>query len=64
MKQYSDWHCSARNTVSYQRSNVPIGRLFSKFNHTTMVNIINTIMDTSEYLASKGGTNTIKFYKY
>lgn len=64
MKQYSDWHCSLRNIVNYQRSKVPIGRLFSKFNHTTMVNIINTIMDTYEYIASKGGTNTIKFYKY
>ena len=64
MKQYSDWHCTMRNNVNYQRSSVPIGRLFSKFNHKTMVSIINTIMDTSEYIASKGGTNTIKFYKY
>lgn len=64
MKQYSDWHCGTRNTVAYQRSNIPIGRLFSKFNHKTMVSIINTIMDTSEYIAIKGGTNTIKFYKY
>lgn len=64
MKQYSDWHCTTRNNVSYQGSSVPIGRLFSKFNHKTMVSIINTIMDTSEYIASKGGTNTIKFYKY
>lgn len=64
MKQYSDWHCTQRRSVSYQRSSVPIGRLFSKFNHKTMVSIINTIMDTSEYIATKGGTNTIKFYKY
>lgn len=64
MKQYSDWHCTIRSTVNYQRSMVPIGRLFSKFNHKTMVSIINTIMDTSEYVAIKGGTNTIKFYKY
>lgn len=64
MKQYSDWHCTMRKNVNYQRSSVPIGRLFSKFNHKTMVSIINTIMDTSEYIASKGGTNTIKFYKY
>lgn len=64
MKQYSDWHCTQRNSVNYQRSSVPIGRLFSKFNHKTMVSIINTIMDTSEYIAIKGGTNTIKFYKY
>lgn len=64
MKQYNDWFCTMGSGVSYQRTSVAIGRLFSKFNHKTMVSIINTIMDTSEYIAAKGGTNTLKFYKF
>lgn len=63
MKQYDDWHCSNKS-VTYNGSSVYLGTLFSRFNHDSMVKIINTIMDTSEYLAEKGGTNTIKFHKY
>lgn len=33
---------------------------YSRYNKTSLINTINTIPDTSAYLASNGGTNTIK----
>lgn len=35
--------------------------LYSRYNHRSMVNTINSLPDTSTFLASNGGTNTIKF---
>ena len=35
---------------------------YSRYNHDSAVNTINSLPDTSAYLASAGGTNTIKFY--
>lgn len=35
--------------------------LYSRYNHRSMVNTINTLPDTSTFLASNGGTNTIAF---
>jgi hypothetical protein len=34
---------------------------YSRYNRTSAVETINSLPDTSEYLASAGGTNTIKF---
>ena len=34
---------------------------YSRYNHTSAVNTINSLPDTSAYLATAGGTNTIKF---
>lgn len=34
---------------------------YSRYNHTSAVNTINSLPDTSAYLANAGGTNTIKF---
>jgi hypothetical protein len=34
---------------------------YSRYNRTSAVNTINSLPDTSAYLASAGGTNTIKF---
>lgn len=34
---------------------------YSRYNHDSAVSTINSLPDTSEYLAEKGGTNTIKF---
>lgn len=36
-------------------------REYSRYNHNSAVNTINTLPDTSAYLATAGGTNTIKF---
>lgn len=35
---------------------------FSRYNHDSAVNTINSLPDTSAYLATAGGTNTIIFY--
>ena len=34
---------------------------YSRYNHDSAVSTINSLPDTSAYLASAGGTNTIKF---
>ena len=34
---------------------------YSRYNHNSAVNTINSLPDTSAYLATAGGTNTIKF---
>lgn len=34
---------------------------YSRYNHDSAVNTINSLPDTSAYLATEGGTNTIKF---
>ena len=34
---------------------------YSRYNHDSAVETINSLPDTSEYLAANGGTNTIKF---
>jgi hypothetical protein len=38
-----------------------IDRNYSRYNHDSAVNTINSLPDTSAYLAANGGTNTIKF---
>ena len=37
---------------------------YSRYNHDSAVETINTIPDTSAYLAANGGTNTIKFMRH
>lgn len=47
LKNDPDWYTSDVN--------------YSRYNHDSAVATINTLPDTSEYLATAGGTNTIKF---
>ena len=37
---------------------------YSRYNHDSAVNTINSLPDTSAYLATAGGTNTIQFKRY
>jgi hypothetical protein len=48
---------SLRNDPDWYTTNVN----YSRYNHDSAVNTINSLPDTSAYLATKGGTNTIKF---
>ena len=48
LKNDADWF-----TLSYA---------YSRYNHDSAVATINSLPDTSAYLAANGGTNTIKFY--
>lgn len=60
-KANSDW--STSYTGSDGNSYTCKGsRLFSHFNHTSAVNFINSLPDTSAYLATAGGSNTITFH--
>lgn len=47
LKDDPDWYSSDIN--------------YSRYNHNSAVNTINSLPDTSAYLATAGGTNTIKF---
>lgn len=46
-----------RDDPDYWTSNIN----YSRYNHNSAVNTINSLPDTSAYLATAGGTNTIKF---
>lgn len=46
-----------KNNPNWWTSNVA----YSRYNHDSAVETINSLPDTSAYLASDGGTNTIKF---
>ena len=54
LKNDPDWFCLG--TKYYPNSN------YSRYNHDSAVETINSLPDTSAYLATAGGTNTIKFY--
>ena len=54
LKDDPDWFCVG--TKYYPNSN------YSRYNHDSAVETINSLPDTSAYLATAGGTNTIKFY--
>lgn len=52
LKNDPDWYVKPSDTNSYR---------YSRYNHNSAINTINSLPDTSAYLASAGGTNTIKF---
>ena len=64
VKNRPNWCSFWSGNVTYNGTSIPASRLTSRFNHTSIVEFINTIPDTSEYLAIAGGTNTIKLFKY
>ena len=64
VKNRPNWCSFWSGTVTYNGTSIPASRLTSRFNHKSIVEFINTIPDTSEYLATAGGTNTIKLNKY
>ena len=64
VKNRPNWCSFWDGTVTYNGTSVTASRLTSRFNHKSIVEFINTLPDTSEYLATAGGTNTIKLSKY
>ena len=66
VKNFEDWHSAGCRYHKYMHNGVSVepAVLFSRYNHDSMVATINSLPDTSEYLSSAGGTNTIKFKKY
>lgn len=62
LKSQDNWFSWSTKKGTYEgKSNVYYSSLFSRYNHDSAVETINSLPDTSEYLASAGGTNTIKF---
>ena len=54
---------SDKNTEDYynHKDSWTADYLYSRYNHRSMVNTINTLPDTSTFISSNGGTNTIIF---
>ena len=61
LKSQDNWFSWSEDSGTYEGKNVYYSLLFSRYNHDSAVETINSLPDTSEYLASAGGTNTIKF---
>lgn len=61
VKNLSDWHSAGSDyfSVTYDGDTRKPHLLLSRFNHTSAVNLINSLPDTSAF-----GTNTIKFNRY
>lgn len=63
VKQFDDWHSCGSNyfKVTYNDHQYNPSILTARYNHDSAVETLNSLPDTSEYLATAGGTNTIKF---
>ena len=64
LKTTDNWYSCCSNSVTYDGKSLNLSLLFSRYNHDSAVETINSLPDTSAYLATAGGTNTIKFRKY
>ena len=56
--------CGSSATTTFDGKSLKVALLYSNYNHASAVETINSLPDTSAYLASSGGTNTIKFKNY
>lgn len=54
LKNDKDWY-------AFDESDANISLAYSRYNKQSAINTINSLPDTSSYLATAGGTNTIKF---
>ena len=64
LKTTDNWYSCCNNSVRYDGKSLSLSLLFSRYNHDSAVETINSLPDTSAYLATAGGTNTIKFRNY
>lgn len=64
VKNSPNWCSVCDYAINYQGKIIYPRILTSRFNHKSMIDLINTLPDTSEYIAAKGGTNTLKLCKY
>lgn len=61
LKNDPDWFTAYSTYNDNQLSDIDKQPNYSRYNHNSAVATINSLPDTSAYLASAGGTNTIKF---
>ena len=64
LKNDPDYYVYNNAQQTYDGKQVYIGVLYSRYNHTSAVETINSLPDCSAYCAETNSTNTIKFKKY
>ena len=64
LKNDPDYYVYNNASQTYDGKQVNVGLLYSRYNHTSAVETINSLPDCSAYCAEKNRTNTIKFKKY
>ena len=64
LKNDPDYYVYNNATQTYDGNEVNIGLLYSRYNHTSAVETINSLPDCSAYCAETSNTNTIVFKKY
>ena len=64
LKNDPDYYVYNQTRQTYDGKQVYIGVLYSRYNHTSAVETINSLPDCSAYCAETNSTNTIKFKKY
>ena len=63
-KNDPDYYVYNQGSQSYDGNELSVGLLYSRYNHTSAVETINSLPDCSAYCAEINRTNTIKFKKY
>ena len=64
LKNDPDYYVYNNAKQTYDGNQVNVGLLYSRYNHTSAVETINSLPDCSAYCAETNSTNTIKFKKY
>lgn len=64
LKNDPDYYVYNQASQTYDGNEVSIGLLYSRYNHTSAVETINSLPDCSAYCAETNNTNTITFKKY
>ena len=64
LKNDPDYYVYNTDKQAYDGKQVYIGVLYSRYNHNSAVETINSLPDCSAYCAETNKTNTIKFKKY
>ena len=64
LKNDPDYYVHSLGTGEYKEYIIGNGILYSRYNHTSAVETINSLPDCSAYCAEINRTNTIKFKKY
>ena len=64
LKNDPDYYVYNNATQTYDGNEVSVGLLYSRYNHTSAVETINSLPDCSAYCAETSNTNTIVFKKY
>lgn len=64
LKNDPDYYVYNQGSQIYDGNIVSVGLLYSRYNHTSAVETINSLPDCSAYCAETSNTNTIIFKKY